>query len=401
MTLGSPGDAAGRPLRVGLNLVFLLRDSGGIGTYARELLRALLEEEPGTEITAFTSSEVPEEVVEAPWPGPVSFVRMPVRVSSGPPGAFALAVGAQWGAIPLIAARRRLDVIHGLANVAPLATLRAATVVTLHDLIWVHHPETMGEAATKGMMQVAPVSARRADRVIAVSAAAAQDIASTLGVPLSKIDVIPHAVRPDAKRAVPLSDDELRRRLGLSDAPVVLCVAQKRPHKNLAALIRALTLVREQSAQLVLPGTPTPHEAELRALASALGVVDRVRFPGWLSGEELEGLYGLASCLALPSLQEGFGLPLLEAMMRDLPVACSNVSSLPEVAGDAALLFDPNDPAAIAAAVDRLITDVGLRRSLIARGRRRCRAFSWRATARSTFDSYRRAIAHKRGLATG
>jgi glycosyltransferase involved in cell wall biosynthesis len=386
---------------VGLNLVFLLRDSGGVGTYARELLRALLEEEPGTDLTAFTSSEVPEEFVDGPWPRPVSFVRLPVRVSSGPPGTFALAVGAQWGAIPLIAARRRLDVVHGLANVAPVATVRVATVVTLHDLIWIHHPDTMDAAAKKGMMQVAPVSARRADRVIAGSAAAANDIAGTLDVPRSKIDVIPHAVRPDAERAVPVPEAELRRRLGLSGAPVVLCVAQKRPHKNLGSLIRALTLLREQSAQLVLPGTPTPHEADLRALASALGVVDRVRFPGWLSGEELEGLYGLARCLALPSLQEGFGLPVLEAMMRDVPVACSNASSLPEVAGDAALFFDPHDPAAIAATLDRLITDVGLRTLLIARGRERCRAFSWRATARATLDSYRRAIVHKRGLATG
>jgi glycosyltransferase involved in cell wall biosynthesis len=398
MTASSRTAGGSRPLRVGLNLVYLVRDSGGAGTYARELLRALLEEEPETRVMAFVSSEAPDDVLETPWPGAVDFVRLPVKVTHGPPGAFALAVAAQWGAIPLLAARRRLDVVHGLANVTPLMSPRVATLVTMLDLIWIHHPETMEAPATKGMLRVAPISARRADRVLALSESAAADIARTLGLSRSKIDVAHMGVRLEAPRPTPARERDLRVKLELGQEPILLCVAQKRAHKNLAGLLRALALLSEDSARLVLPGTPTPHEAELQRLASELGVAHRVRFPGWLSGEELEGLYHLATCFVLPSFQEGFGLPVLEAMARDLPVACSNVSSLPEVAGDAALLFDPHDPKAIALALDRLLADATLRDVMRVKGRERCRRFSWRATARATLASYRRAIAQRRGL---
>jgi glycosyltransferase involved in cell wall biosynthesis len=398
MTASSRTGCGSRPLRVGLNLVYLVRDSGGAGTYARELLRALLEEEPETSVMAFVSSEVPADVLETPWPGAVDFVRLPVKVTHGPPGAFALAVAAQWGAIPLLAARRRLDVVHGLANVTPLMSPRVATLVTMLDLIWIHHPETMEAAATKGMLRVAPVSARRADRVLALSESAAADIARTLGLSRSKIDVAHMGVRLEAPRPTPARERDLRVKLELGEEPILLCVAQKRAHKNLAGLLRALALLSEDSARLVLPGTPTPHEAELQRLAAELGVAHRVRFPGWLSDEELEGLYHLATCFVLPSFQEGFGLPVLEAMARDLPVACSNVSSLPEVAGDAALLFDPRDPKAIALALDRLLTEATLRDLMRVKGRERCRRFSWRATARATLESYRRAIAQRSGL---
>jgi glycosyltransferase involved in cell wall biosynthesis len=287
--------------------------------------------------------------------------------------------------------------VHGLANVTPLMSPGVATLVTMLDLIWIHHPETMEAAATKGMLRVAPVSARRADRVLALSESAAADIARTLGLSRSKIDVAHMGVRLETPRPTPAGERDLRGKLDLGEEPILLCVAQKRAHKNLAGLLRALALLSDGSARLVLPGTPTPHEAELQQLAAELGVVRRVRFPGWLSDEELEGLYHLATCFVLPSFQEGFGLPVLEAMARDLPVACSNVSSLPEVAGDAALLFDPRDPKAIALALDRLLADATLRDLMRVKGRERCRRFSWRATARSTLASYRRAIAQRRG----
>ncbi len=124
---------------------------------------------------------------------------------------------------------------------------------------------------------------------------------------------------------------------------------------------------------LVLPGYPTAHESELRARAAALGVADDVRFPAWLSSAELEGLWAIARAFVFPSLYEGFGLPVLEAMARGVPVACSNASSLPEVAGDAALLFDPHDEAAIAAALDAPAGGRGAARAA-ARARRRAGA---------------------------
>jgi glycosyltransferase involved in cell wall biosynthesis len=143
---------------------------------------------------------------------------------------------------------------------------------------------------------------------------------------------------------------------------------------------------------LVLAGYRTPHEDELRARAQALGVADDVRLVGWVTGEEVEGLWALTEAFVFPSLYEGFGLPVLEAMARGVAVACSNASSLPEVAGDAALLFDPTDEAAIAAAVSRLLDDPQEAQRLRDAGTRRAAEFTWQRTARATLDSYERAL---------
>jgi glycosyltransferase involved in cell wall biosynthesis len=141
-----------------------------------------------------------------------------------------------------------------------------------------------------------------------------------------------------------------------------------------------------------MPGYRTEHEADLRARAEALGVLDSVRLPGWVSPQELEGLWGAASAFVYPSLYEGFGLPVLEAMARGVPVACSDASSLPEVAGDAALMFDPHDEGAIARAITRLLGERELSAGLARRGRERAQQFSWERTARLTLASYERAL---------
>jgi glycosyltransferase involved in cell wall biosynthesis len=173
---------------------------------------------------------------------------------------------------------------------------------------------------------------------------------------------------------------------------VILCVAQKRPYKNQEALVRALADERLASARLVLPGAPTAYEQELRALARELNVKDRVHMPAWLEDADLEGLYRLARCVALPSRLEGFGLPVLEAMARGVPVACSDRTALPEVAGEAGLQFDPDDDESVTAALARLVADEPLRRELAARGRERAARFTWEATAEATVASYRRTL---------
>jgi glycosyltransferase involved in cell wall biosynthesis len=171
----------------------------------------------------------------------------------------------------------------------------------------------------------------------------------------------------------------------------VLSLSAKRPHKNLLALIAALArLPAEGRPVLVLPGYHTAHERELRERARTLGIEGDVRFPAWVSDAELEGLWEIAQGFVFPSLYEGFGLPVLEAMARGVPVACSSSSSLPEVAGDAALLFDPRDVPAIAAAVERLLVDRDLAARLRAHGRQRAQLFTWRRTARLTLDAYAR-----------
>lgn len=385
---------ADRPLHVGLNLFYLVEQSGGAGTYAKELITGILEEEPGTRFTAWVSKELPPAYRETDWGRQVDWVQLPFNVTHGPPGNFALTMGSQWGIAPLMAAARGCDVIHGLANITPLIAPRVASVVTVLDLIWMRYPHTMERRATVGMKLVTGPSARRSDRVIAISHAAKADLVETLRLPAEKIDVTHLGVRAHAD-ATFASASSLREKFALGDAPVVLCVAQKREHKNLLGLVRAHAALADPSVRLVLPGAPTPHEQELRAEAAALGTADRVIFPEWLSKEEMEGLYRLASCFVLPSFEEGFGLPVLEAMARGVPVATSNCSSLPEVAGDAALLFDPQDPGDIAACIERLLGDAALRASLVARGHERVAAFPWRATAAATLETYRRAMAER------
>ena len=378
------------PLRIGLNLLFLSEGTAGAGRYGRELTRALLAVEPESRITAFVGSRFPEDVLAEPWADAVEWVRLPAHAATR------RHVAAQLAWIPALAARRRLDVVHSPANFGPLATLRCANVVTLLDLIWLHEAEKWEpQRRARLSMRLSLLCARMADRVLAISAAAKHDFVRTVGLDGDRIDVTPLGVRA-AATVEPTAEVDVRARFALGNKPVVLSVAQKRPYKNLASLIRTTAELAAEEFVLVLPGAPTPHEAELRALAEALGVADRVRFLEWVSEPELDGLYGTATCFVLPSFIEGFGLPVLEAMARGVPVACSNRAALPEVAADAALLFDPEDQGAVTNAVLRLLRDTALRSELVSRGRRRCAVYTWERTAEATLASYRRAIRCKR-----
>jgi glycosyltransferase involved in cell wall biosynthesis len=369
---------------VGLNLVFLAERNAGAGTYASELLPALLAVAPELQLTAFVGRDVPRTLLTSPWSDAVEWVRIPV--SSKTP----LHIAAQATVVPVDARRKRLDVLHSPANGGPPFTPGVARVVTLLDLIWLHQREQWDSpTAMRKLAFFSRISARRAHRVITISQAAHDDLVANFDLPPEKVDVAPLGVRiPERAEVRP----DLRARLDLGDDPIVLCVAQKRPYKNLGSLIRAMAELDNVPAMLVLPGLPTPYEAELRSLTKTLGVADRVRILGWLSEADLDGLYRVATCFVLPSLIEGFGLPILEAMARDVPVACSNRPALPEVAGDAALLFDPVDQRAVTAAVRRLLSDEEFRAQLVARGRERASLFSWERTARATVGSYELAV---------
>jgi len=210
-------------------------------------------------------------------------------------------------------------------------------------------------------------------------------------VPRERIDVTYLGGRPTGP-ATP--EIELRRRLGLGEAPLVLSVSARRPHKNLPRLIEAFANVTaEPTPLLVVPGYETPFEDELRRRAEELEVAERIRFLGWVSDEDLEGLYAAASCFAFPSLAEGFGLPVLEAMQRGVPVACSAAGPLPEIGGDAVRYFDPVDVEGMARALSDLLVNQCLRAELAKAGRERARSFTWERTARETVESYERAWA--------
>jgi glycosyltransferase involved in cell wall biosynthesis len=381
---------AERPLRVGLNLAYLTESAGGSGTIARELIPALLRVEPGTRLTAFFPRTPPSWAIDADWAGEVECVRLPGEHGrSSRHGALALA--SQVAGIPPLARRRRLDVVHGLANLIPPVCPGVATVVTVLDLIWIRFPRTMEARATIGMRVLTRVSARRARRVLVLSRAVAEDVAAAYGVSPERIDVTPLGVRVGT--VAPDVSERVRERLGLGRRRVVLCPAQKREHKNLLALVRAVARIDDPGVCLVIPGTPTAHEEALRDEGHRLGIGDRVVLPGWVSDEEIEALFRIARCLVLPSFDEGFGLPVLEAMARDVPVACSDIAATREVAGDAALRFDPRDVDAMAAAIRTLLEDDGATAELRRRGRERARQFTWERTARATLDAYHRAAA--------
>jgi glycosyltransferase involved in cell wall biosynthesis len=237
-----------------------------------------------------------------------------------------------------------------------------------------------------------PLAARSADRIITPSEAAKRDVVARLGVPAERVDAIHSAGGLLPGPATP--EDELRSRYDLGEAPFVLSVSARRPHKNLVRLLEAFARVDHDPAPLlVLPGYRTAFEDEVAASIERLGLGVRVRTLGWVPDADLEGLYAAAACFVFPSLAEGFGQPVLEAMERGVPVATSRASSLPEVGGDAVLYFDPLGVATIATAIERLLADRPFAERLAAAGRERAAQFSWDLTARKTIQTYRRARA--------
>lgn len=375
-------------LRVGLDLTFLGERAGGVGRYALELAAALAAREDVV-LHCVASRDLPSAVRKLPWAESVRWSVLPIGDQTlGGPRAKVL---GDFTFVPALALWHRWDVLHSPANAGPVRVPKVACLITMHDVIWLHADSAWGTAEdVRAMHRVSVPTVRRARRVIAVSQAAADELITELGLDPARLDVTPQGVT--APVAEPTPEEALRLRFGLGDGAVILCVAQKRPYKNQGALVRALARLQDPAVRLVLPGSATPYEDELRALADGLGVANRLVLLDWVSDADLEGLYALASCVVLPSRFEGFGLPVLEAMARGKPVACSAIPSLMEVAGDAALTFDPDDGEAVHAAIARLLDDTALRDELSQRGRARAALFTWAATADATVAVYRRAL---------
>jgi glycosyltransferase involved in cell wall biosynthesis len=376
---------AGQPIQVALNLVFLVPgEVGGMETYARELVPRLAAR-PALQVRCLVNREA-AEAGGGPWGEVAPMEVVPVRARNRVEW-----VRGEQQYVPRLAARSGADLIHSLASTSPLRG-RVPRVTTIHDLNYLKVPEAHFGLRGLGMRVLVPAAARRSRRLIVDAASTRDDLVTELGVDPGKVDVVPLGVSapPPAR---PGAQAEVRARLGLGQRLLVLSVSAKRPHKNLERLLRALAgIPAERRPMLVVPGYPTPHERELRELAVSIGVSRDVSWPAWLSASELEGLYAAATCLVYPSLYEGFGLPVLEAMARGVPVACSDRSSLPEVAGDAALFFDSEDTGSITAALERLLADLGLRERLSQAGRERAAQFTWERTAELTMAGYERAL---------
>jgi len=284
--------------------------------------------------------------------------------------------------LPRHTRRLDLDVLHVPYNFFPAG--RARKIVTIHDLAFLHLPETHGPLERARLTLLTGFSAGRADHLLTVSEFSKRDIADRYGVPPARITVTPNAVERDVFR--PPSDGEradFRRRTGLT-FEYLLHVGTLHPRKNLPVLIEAYTLLRARGRSdhhLVLVGRRERGAGEVFRLIRTRGLEAVVHHREALDAADLAGAYGAATALVLPSLFEGFGVPALEAMSCACPVVSSWAGALPEVCGDAAILFDPRDVDALAAQLERVVDDAELRRDLARRGEVNCARFSWERTA--------------------
>lgn len=374
-------------MHVAINAVFLSPPMGGIETYLRELCRELLLRPDAPQLTVYLNPEGHAKLAAEDWASGADLVALP---RLGRPGLRSI---SELTALGPMADRRGADVIHSVALTGPLAS-RARRVVTIADTVWITMPD--GSPTARLWRVEVPLVARRSHRVVAISHAGAAEVRAHLGVADAKLDVVPLGYGTPSAGAVVTPEAELRARLGLGDGPIVLNVGQKKPHRNLERLVTAFAQVHPDvpGAVLVLPGPPNAEaEAALRGVADRAGVGDAVVIPGFIEAADLEALYAAASAFVLSSISEGFGLPVLEAMARSVPVACSRDSAPGEVAGDAALSFDPLAVDEIAGAIRALLTDDALRARLRAAGPARAAQFTWARCAEETLDVYRRALA--------
>lgn len=373
--------------RIGLNLLYLVPGhTGGTETYARMLIPAIHQLRPDLELVAFIGrggisaadvSAMGARPVELPMPSTGRLLRV---------------LGEQT-LLPRAVRRERIDLLHNFAMTAPYFSA-APQVTSTHDVIYALHPDAHTRLMRLGQSILVPIGARRAERVLTLSEASGKEVARVTGVDPSKIDVVPIAARTPG---TPTPEAELRQRLQLGDEPYVLATSARRGHKNLGRLLEAFAQLQHTPApSLVLPGYASGAEDELKEQIERLDLTERVHLLGWIDDADMDGLYAAAELLAFPSLAEGFGLPVLEAMEHGLPVATSNSSSMPEVGGDAAVYFDPYDVDSIASTIDRLLGDADERIRLATLGRERAREFSWRRAAEQTVAAYEAVLASTR-----
>jgi glycosyltransferase involved in cell wall biosynthesis len=351
----------------------------GIGTYIRNVLRQLARLDKDTEFVLLCR---PEDAAALKTLGD-NF-----RPAAETAGNYSIAEQIK---IPLALRRERVDLFHAPHYVLP-PLVPCRSVVTIHDCIHLMFPQYLpNRLAFQYARASIALAARRATRVLTVSESSKRDILRFVDVEPSKIDVIYNAY--DERFGVEPKEEDVvrvRERFQLNDE-FVLYAGNVKPHKNLERLIDAFHLVRKRGLdhlKLVLIGDDISKYAALRRAVHRHHLHNYVRFLGYVPEETLAVMYRLAGVFVFPSLYEGFGLPPLEAMASGTPVVTSSVSSLPEVAGDAAMLVDPYDPDAIADGILRVLSDEGLRSSMRRKGVERARQFSWEQSVRRVRDIY-------------
>jgi glycosyltransferase involved in cell wall biosynthesis len=296
--------------------------------------------------------------------------------------------------LPRILSRHKVDLLHSPHFLLPLLRPCPA-VATIHDVIYLACPQDLpsraGRIYYRAMMNAC---SRMAARIITDSEHSRNEIVRYLRADPERIDAIYPGVDPSFK---PVTDvvqlAAVRSRFGIN-RELILCVGIYKLRKNHAGLLRAFQrcLANGMQAQLVIAGPMAEGEAVLRRLAAELGVAEHVVFTGFVNDADLCALYSAARVCVCPSLYEGFGFTVLEAMVCGAPVVCSSATSLPEVAGNAALYFNPHDPEEMASQLLCAFSDDALRASLIEQGRQNLQRFNWAETARRTLAVYHQAL---------
>ncbi len=364
-------------MRVGLNLLYIVPGQvGGTQTYAERLIKALAAEPPRHEYQLFLNSEA----ALLDWPATPNFRTVVCEFS---PRSRAARYAYEQLTLPRRLREERSDIVHSMGYVSPLRA-PCPTVVTIHDAIHVGYPLSPVRRAVLGTF--VGRSARGCDRIITVSNFSKREIVQHFGISPKKITVTHHGPR-ELPVANTVSWDLLSRLYSIAP-PFIAAFGGVFKHKNLARLVAAFaTFASEVPHKLLLIGRLPPDghvEAEIRRL----GLTGRVVLTGYIPGEHIMPLLTRASVFAFPSWYEGFGLPVLDAQLAGIPVACSRAASLPEVAGEAAEYFDPFSIDEMARALRLCTVDAPTRSRLIARGNDNLRRFSWQKAARTTLDVY-------------
>lgn len=368
-------------MRIGIDVQMLCRPITGLGRYAFEVIQRMRQLRPEARFFLYAPGPLVAGI-EAGDDVSIRHKNWQFR------GAGILAAQA---AMPYWAKKDRLDVFWGPAHRLPLFLAKdIASVVTVHDLVWKYAPETLRPLNILAEKLLMPLAIKQADEVIAVSRSTAEAIRAEFPKARDKTSVAHLGVT-----TFPAPEDaEALRRFGI-DRPYFLFVGTLEPRKNLRRLLVAfssLDITARDRCVLVIAGGKGWGNEDLAGLIDTLGIGGAVRMTGYISEGELATLYRHARFLAMPSLYEGFGLPVVEALSFGVPVLTSNTSSLPEVAGDAGLLIDPLLSSDIAAGLERMIMDDGFRDALAKQAAEQASKFNWNETASRTLAAFDRAI---------
>ncbi len=359
-------------LRIGIDVNPLVRRRGGVGWYVARLVEGLAVQDGENEYRLYA-----DRPVEA---GALGL----------PAARWRSVVAGRWN-LRRAVRRDRVDVFHG-TNFRLRARGRLGSVVTIHDLSAERLPGLGGRRFGQRLASARTRwTARRADRVIVHSESGAADVADCFGIAPERIVVVPLGVGPEFFPEPPPLQDAVRARLAPGREGFILFCGSLEPRKDVPTLLRAFAMVPggRDRYRLVLAGGGGRASAEIATLISRLGLGDAVTLEGYLEVPQLRALYSAAALFVLPSLYEGFGLPVLEAMACGTPVIAANTSSLPEVVGDAGLLVPPGNPGALSEAMARVLQDPVLAADLRRRGFERAKRFTWEETAARTLAVYR------------